>query len=204
MEISIQSEKVPVWELSNVTLPDLDVPALYNNSTEKLLPMSQKREPMDLVEGNDNHLKFQTEWLKHCDTIQTFLKDGSAYKECVELQPMWPNGFARFDWPRHLSCIQIMHDRDGFNMGSHIDNRTVVGVVIINLQDNPIGSGTSFHRYTDPHNVEDSWYQGPTKKGTGVFFLNNWNTWHSVNNSGGGDRLIAYNIIPLSNMFQLN
>ena len=43
MEISIQSEKVPVWELSNITLPNLDVPALYNNSTEKLLPMSQKR-----------------------------------------------------------------------------------------------------------------------------------------------------------------
>ena len=35
-------------------------------------------------------------------------------------------------------------------------------------------------------------WMGPTKKDTGVFMLNNWNTQHGINNPGPGNRLIAY------------
>jgi len=68
-------------------------------------------------------------------------------------------------------------------MPAHIDSRIVLGVLIINLQDNPENSGTYYEQLD---------YRAPTQKGTGTFMLNHINTLHSINQPGPTDRLIGY------------
>ena len=72
-------------------------------------------------------------------------------------------------------------------MGTHFDNRNVVGVLIINLQDNIHGS-TYFNQID---------YTSPTAKHEGVFFLNHNNTTHSIDWKGTKDRFIGYHTIQL-------
>ena len=45
-------------------------------------------------------------------------------------------------------------------------------------------------------------YQGPTEKYTGVFMINNWNTWHSVQNMSGEDRYVGYQTLNIINFFR--
>ena len=197
MHLSIINKDYPVWELTEFDLPELAIDSLLDTSVANVLQNNSKREPNHLDWDNPNHFHFKERWFGHTNKIQKYLKSERAYEECTELLSMWPNRFERFEWGQGEQSIQIIHDRSGFKMSPHIDNRMVIGVVIINLQDNPKDSGTTFHK--EPL-VSSPWYNGPTKKGTGVFFLNNWNSWHSIENNGV-DRLIAYDVMPLSNMF---
>ena len=198
MEIRCIDKAYPVWELTKLELPSLNVTELKGKENNSKLPINSKREPMYLDWSNSNHFHFKETWVKRKELVQEYLKSGRAYEECIELMPMWPNRFAKFEWGTGEGSVQIIHDRTGFHMGPHIDNREVVGVMIVNLQDNPEGSGTNFHVDRD---TPEAWYSGPTKRNTGVFFLNNWNTWHSVQNNGH-DRLICYDIMHLGEMFR--
>ena len=91
----------------------------------------------------------------------------------------------------------ILNDLPGFNMSRHIDNRFVLGVLIINLQDNPDSTCTNF--WSNNWEDNDPWYKSPTKKGTGVFMLNSWNTRHSIEISPNESepRLIGYQTINI-------
>ena len=82
-------------------------------------------------------------------------------------------------------------------MSRHIDNRFVLGVLIINLQDNPDSTCTNF--WSNNWEDNDPWYKSPTKKGTGVFMLNSWNTRHSIEISPNESepRLIGYQTINI-------
>ena len=197
MDIRIINSDYPIWEITNFDLPDLVLNELLDSDEVKRLEINAKREPRYLNWGNSNHFDFKEKWFGHTQKIQRYLQSGLAYEECTELLSMWPTKFERFEWGAGERSIQIIHDRTGFKMAPHIDNRMVIGVLLINLQDNPEGSGTTFHK--DPGSISP-WHQGPTSKCTGVFFLNNWNTWHSIENNGEY-RLIAYDIMPLQNMF---
>ena len=57
--------------------------------------------------------------------------------------------------------------------------------------DNPDKSGTRFI---------DMEYSGPTKKHTGVFMLNNYNTRHGIVNPGPGNRLIGYQMLHIDSI----
>ena len=83
----------------------------------------------------------------------------------------------------------------------------VIAVLIVNLHDNPEGTGTKFvnnpyEKHTYENYKENLWYEGPTKKGTGLFFLNNWNTWHRIENDTGKTRYIAYETLHVSQMLR--
>ena len=199
MEIRCVDPEYPVWELTKLELPDLNVNALRGDKSNSALPINTKREPMMLDWSNQNHFNFKERWIERKAILQDYIKSGRAYEECDEIMPMWPNKFNMFDWGTGEDSVQIIHDRTGFHMGPHIDNRMVVGVMIVNLQDNPEGSGTNFHV---DRNTPEHWYSGPTRRNTGIFFLNNWNTWHSIQNNGH-DRLICYDIMHLGEMFRL-
>ena len=54
-------------------------------------------------------------------------------------------------------------------MHPHIDNREVVVVIIVNLHDNPKGSGTKFVNNPFEEREEVVWYEGPTKKHRYIF-----------------------------------
>jgi len=87
-------------------------------------------------------------------------------------------------------------------MHPHIDNREVIGVLIVNLHDNPKGTGTKFVNNPYEEREEVVWYEGPTKKDTGIFFLNNWNTWHKIENHTGKTRYIAYETLHMSQLLR--
>ena len=200
MQIRCVNEKYPVWELTELALPKLDVDALRDYESTSALPISKKRKSMLLDWNNANHFYFKECLIQRKAMIQDYIKSGHAYEECEELLRMWPDKFHRFDWGTGELSTQIIYDSKEFYMDSHIDNRMVVGVMIVNLQDNPENSGTNFHG--DPH-TKKHWYSGLTRRNTGVFFLNNWNTWHSVQNNGH-QRLICYDIMHLGEMFKLS
>ena len=51
---------------------------------------------------------------------------------------MWPSGFNKLSWEEEPhKCVSIVKDSAGFFMHPHIDNREVIGVLIVNLHDNP-------------------------------------------------------------------
>ena len=100
----------------------------------------------------------------------------------------------KFMWPRGLDNIdlnsnhkwEILKCPPNFRMGKHIDNREVLGVIIINLVDNAEGSGTKIGSYT-----------APNKKGTGVFFLNSQHTEHMIENKSMKPRYVFYSTISI-------
>ena len=89
-------------------------------------------------------------------------------------------------------------------MEPHLDNRDVFAVVIVNLQDNPEGTGT---KMLNPFGItkrkqDEVVYQGPIEKGTGILMFNNWNTWHSIENYSQENRLIAYYTIGIDSLIR--
>ena len=117
--------------------------------------------------------------------IQDMLRENNL----IVLDQMWKGHLERFVWP--VGGVSTLLDKPGFMMHPHVDNRFVLGVLIINLQDNPTGSGTHFPRLD---------YTSPVKRGTGVFFLNHVNTEHGIKQPGPEDRLIAYQTLTLDNL----
>ncbi len=86
----------------------------------------------------------------------------------------------------------IFMDTPGFELIKHFDNRLVFGNFILNLIDNPVS--TKFYDYTRNDRLI---YEAPYKKGTGVFFVNYENTYHSYKNDSFTNR---YALISCMNL----
>ena len=175
MNIELIHNNFPVWEITDWQVPYVDY--------TKVIPFDQSSKHYknnELRQKIDAYLD-----MSQGLSIQEMLKDTDS----VVLDQMWKGQLNRLRWPE--GNTNILLDKPGFNMGPHIDNRFVIGVLIINLQDNPIGSGTFFTELE---------YTGPTKKGTGIFFLNHINTEHKIYQPGPQDRLIAYQTLTLDNL----
>jgi len=83
-----------------------------------------------------------------------------------------------------VECEQsIVKDINGMKINSHTDTRIYFGTFVVNLIDNT--TSTEF----------DIFGYGPKDKGTGVFFLNDTSTMHSVEHVHDNERLILYNQI---------
>lgn len=178
MFLSLIDYNFPIWEISDWELPDIDHTGL---KTETYDQSSKHYKSSDLRQ----HLNIELDMLTQGKQIQKMLNKNNL----VVIDQMWKGHLERLQWPK--GSTNILLDKPGFNMGVHVDNRYVLGVLIINLQDNPIGSGTYFPELK---------YSGPTKKGTGLFFLNNDNTPHKVYQPGPEDRLIAYQTLTLDDL----
>ena len=84
----------------------------------------------------------------------------------------------------------IFMDTPGFNLNTHFDNRLTFGNFILNLNDNP--NSTKFHDYRNNNKII---YEAPTEKGTGVFFLNHENTFHSYIHNGNENRYVMVSTV---------
>ena len=107
------------------------------------------------------------------------------------IEYIWFDRLYKFALSPFTEHITIICDKPGFIMGSHLDNRNMFGILILNVIDNPVGTGTVFAR---SYNGE-ALYTAPTKKNSGVFFMNTHETWHSVANMSNSNRYILY--IPI-------
>jgi|TARA_R110000823_G_scaffold166747_1_gene298759 hypothetical protein len=85
-------------------------------------------------------------------------------------------------------AVEIQKNLPNFELIPHLDNKDMLGVIIINLLD----SGTST-KFFDTNDIEIG--QAPTTVSNGIMYLNNWNFKHGYINSGNKDRYIAICII---------
>ena len=170
--------KYPVWKVTDFYLQNTNFieKHIYNQgSSHDHLRIS--------CAYNEN---FYLNWDANTRKLQYYIRNEISKIE--EVRQMWMNNLSKFVWPSFKETGEVLQDKEGFKMSPHIDNRFIFGVLIINLQDNPAGSGTKF--------IDMDW-EGPTEKGTGVFMLNNWNTRHSITNLGPGTRTIGYQTIHI-------
>ena len=178
--LKLVNPEYPIWEVTEFEVPNFNY--ILSN-------------PRNYIQdGHDNDglrqsIKIPQEvnlaWHKSCQPIQEMLKT------CDELvvEQMWCGKLKSLEWPNPEYCsIDVLLDKPGFNMPPHIDNRIVLGVLIMNLQDNPENSGTYYEQLD---------YRAPTQKGTGTFMLNHINTLHSINQPGPTDRLIGYQTLTI-------
>ena len=176
MNLDLIHNDFPIWEVTDWQVPDIDY-----TQTHAYDQSSKHYKSSDLRHTVSTSIDLYGQGFE----IQNMLRNNDS----VLLDQMWKGHLERFYWP--MGGYSLLLDKPGFNMSEHIDNRYVLGVLIINLQDNPIGSGTYF---TDLN------WGGPVKKGTGVFFLNHNNTKHNIKQPGPEDRFILYQVLTLDNL----
>ena len=198
LKIESVSEDHPVWELSGFETSELNISFPEKRKQEYVLPIDEKRISVSLPK---EETEFGKKWQEGTSQILEYLRSEKCMKQCPEVKRMWPSGFC-FTWDEPHRYVNIIKDSSGFSMGPHIDNREIIGVLILNLHDNPKGTGTKFLNYPYEVGNEDIWYESPTKKNTGVFFLNNWNTWHKIENSTDETRYIAINSLHISQLMR--
>jgi len=201
VELNLIKEEYPVWSVKNFDIPNLNLTGhTEDNAREALLSINEKRKPSRLSKDNPLHQEFADAWTRNTNDIMSWLKDDEFISKVPEIKHMWPRGFSSFEWPDPFMTVDIIKDSSGFSMEPHVDNREVVGVLIVNLQDNPRGTGTKFTMIQSPEPWKEprTWYMGPEKKGTGVFFLNNWNSWHRIENTTGQTRCIGYEVMHIN------
>ena len=199
LKIESVSEDHPVWELSGFETSELNISFPEKRKQEYVLPIDEKRISVSLPK---EETEFGKKWQEGTSQILEYLRSEKCMKQCPEVKRMWPSGFSRLSWDEPYRYVTIIKDSAGFSMHPHIDNREVIGVLIVNLHDNPKGTGTKFLNYPYEVGNEDIWYESPTKKNTGVFFLNNWNTWHKIENSTDETRYIAINSLHISQLMR--
>jgi hypothetical protein len=163
------SEDFSVWEISGFDLPDIEV------DSGKLYHQADCIPPLrNVVEITKNKELFYSTWEKNTKIIEDKVKLDSIGN--LLINQMWKDAIQNFKW-HDWGSVRILSDKPKYIMDSHFDNRLIFGVLIINLIDN-----------TDSTEFENG-YKAPTKKGTGIFMMNN-NDLHRIQVTT--DRLIGY------------
>ena len=198
MQINPTINDYPVFELSGVDLPDIIIDNKLAYEENLLRSVSNKRK--EIIDIPENFLE---RWHQHGATIEKFITDPQLQINTPEIGAMWFGKNQKFKWNNEYPP-RILLDGAGFYMEPHLDNRDVFAVVIVNLQDNPEGTGT---KMLNPFGItkrkqDEVVYQGPIKKGTGILMFNNWNTWHSIENYSQENRLIAYYTIGIDSLIR--
>lgn len=179
--LKLVNPEYPIWEVTDFEVPNFNyILANPNNFNQHGHDNKGLRQSIKIPQ------EVNLAWHKSCQPIQEMLRT------CDELvvDDMWKGRLKDLSWPDpEYSHVDVLLDKPGFMMYPHVDNRFVLGVVIINLQDNPKDSGTYYEQLD---------YRAPTQKGTGTFMLNHTNTLHSINQPGPTNRLIGYQTITIA------
>jgi len=202
-KLDITQQDIPVWRVDVPSLKTFETPVLkesawmiddidddkiindYNYSPEQLRFWYDPNIGMYQEETKFIYEMFNTE------NIINHLDDLFSIKENYELidklyQYNRHGSYSSFkEWIKDkVECEQsIVKDINGMKIYSHTDTRIYFGTFVINLKDNT--SSTEF----------DIFGYGPKDKGTGIFFLNDISTKHSIEHVENDDRLILYNQI---------
>lgn len=175
---------MPVWEIQDFPLPDIDL-----NKCEEKGVLDQKRVGAD-KEKEKSRIELSVtltdqqkkEWEQNMSSFMRYMQT-VGYKD-YSFWSVWMEKINNFCIRTSAENLTIIKDVPGSHMGYHLDNRAMFGVLIINVIDNPPGVSTTFSR---TYNGEIL-YQAPTKKGSGVFFLNTHEMWHKIENFSSHDR----------------
>jgi hypothetical protein len=170
---------LPIWEIHDFFVPDItdwkDGEA-FEQYNSKLLETNNR---IELSPKNSNFISL----LKDIDNVREYIINQGV--KDYDLNSLW------FDHLNNLvpaKNLRFLCDKPGWEMFRHLDHRAHAGVLIINLIDNPENTGTMFGN-SQLGEVE---YTSPIGKGSGVFFLNTHNAWHSVSNLSDRNRYILY------------
>lgn len=174
MKINMVAEDFSVWEIKGFDLPDITVDSgeLYHQA-DSIPPL---RSSVDIT--NNKELFYST-WESNTKIIEEQVKKDAVNNLLVK--QMWMDAIHNFKWSDRGS-IRILSDKPNYIMTPHFDNRLIFGVLIINLIDNI--DSTEFQ----------NGYKSPTKKGTGIFMMNN-NDYHKIQVTT--DRLIGYQTLSV-------
>ena len=201
-KLDISQQDIPVWRV--------DVPSLKTFETSVLKESAWILDDIDKDIDNDydwkpEQLRFwydpnigryqeETKFIYEMfdtENIINHIDELFSIKENYELidklyQYNRHDSYSSFkEWIKDkVECEQsIVKDINGMKIYSHTDTRIYFGTFVINLKDNT--SSTKF----------DIFGYGPKDKGTGIFFLNDISTKHSIEHVEDDDRLILYNQI---------
>jgi hypothetical protein len=184
----------PIWDIKDFILPDInwkesEVFDQLIRSNEYGEFNSPKGLRKNLIHtNNDDYQNFLDAWNGYTVQLEQML----ITTDLLIVDQMWKGHIKRLHWPQHDKNTDYLLDLPNFKMGEHLDNRYVLGVLIINIQDNPEGSGT---------HIKELDHAGTTEKGTGLLILNNYNTYHSVMQPGPGDRKIGYQTLTIDHLY---
>ena len=175
-----------VWEISDINLPnDIDTKLSHmrwNPYCEEL-----DGQPASRYIGDSNIDEYTSNTLS---VIYKQITKNIFYKNIHEAFSI--------DYIKKYNILNTSHsiikDLSGTDMGAHWDNFLVFGVFIYNLKDNA-DARTSYYDYK----TEKLIYEGPTKKGTGVFHINSAACLHSGHNKGNEERVISYTVLDVKN-----
>ena len=172
MKINMVAEDFSVWEIEGFDLPDITVDSgeLYHQA-DSIPPLR------NVVEITKNKELFYSTWEKNTKIIEEQVKKDAVNN--LLIKQMWMGAIQNFKW-NDRGSVSILSDKPNYVMIPHFDNRLIFGVLIINLIDNK--DSTKF----------ENGYTSPTKKGTGIFMINN-NDFHSIQVTE--NRLIGYQLL---------
>lgn len=174
MKAKMVSDKFSVWEIEGFDLPEisLDNGEHYDQGAND----PQLRNAVNIIGDSSN---FFSTWKKYTDQLEEQVKKDSANN--LLIQQMWQDEFKKFKWA-DTGTVRLLKDFPGFNMYYHVDNRLILGVLLINLIDNI--DSTEF----------ENGYVAPKKKGTGIFMLNN-NDYHKIDVTT--ERVVGYQTLSV-------
>ena len=173
---------MPLWEIQDWDLPDIEITPARSH-----LHSDGYSDPLR-IEMAGKTTAWQAQWNTYTKELSRHIREDE--QPDVLIDQMWKNYALNFEIPNDFGPL-IINDKPGYTMCYHQDNRAVVGVVLINLKDNVDRTEFMFPPTSD--------WEAPTKKGTGIFMLNNGDK-HKVDVTE--DRLIAYQTIGLKSMLK--
>jgi len=174
MKINMVAEDFSVWEIEGFDLPNITVDSgeLYHQA-DSIPPLRSA------VEITSNKELFYSAWENNTKIIEEQVKKDAENN--LLIKQMWMDDIKHFKWC-DVGTVRILSDKPNYMMTPHIDNRLIFGVLLINLIDNI--DSTEF----------ENGYKSPTKKGTGIFMMNN-NDFHKIEVTT--DRLIGYQTLSV-------
>jgi len=177
---------ISCWFFEDVDLPDHNYDELTWESIQG----------KNILTQNDNYSKRQVaEWDTNKDT-KIFHELSSVLRTLVlNIKDNHPLRGVEISWPintwnenillnEHYGLsFDLKRDSKGFQMGKHLDNRNTKWTLIMNLKDHI--SSTTIHTTEGDINI-------PNKKGSGVFYFNHEEMYHSIGPIEDEDRITLF------------
>jgi len=177
--------ELPCWFFEEVYIPDHDYETVnWENMLGK-----------NVLTNTENFSKRKIAFL-HDNEDSIIFKDISDIlkKIILNIKENYPARGLEASWPidtwsekellqESIVQFDLKRDSKGFHMGVHLDNRNTKWTLIMNLQDHI--SSTVIHTNQGDYNI-------PTKKGSGIFYFNHEEMYHSIGPTEDEDRITAF------------
>jgi hypothetical protein len=177
---------IPCWFFENLEIEDYDYDSIVWDGIKG----------KNILTNTDNFSKRQV--ATHGDNSQTEVFQGLTVvlrKLVLEIKNNHPLRGVEISWPadtwsdrffenEHYNIpFDLKRDSKGFHMGKHLDNRNTKWTLIMNLKDHI--SSTVIHTNQGDISI-------PSKKGSGVFYFNHEEMYHSIGPIEDEDRITLF------------